>query len=415
MTQPINPLSRRKFLQFSAAGVLTTTVLVACGSDDSSESSDTDATNPPTGDSTAATTAAGETASVADAYGGDFTWISPRGTIEVVDDYPYWVALAMGYFGDLPTAMEAGPSDATAVVRFTAVGQTDIGFPSPGVLTFAIGEDLDLVSVFGSGRLDLFNFAFRVGEGVSDIAEMEGMTVLLGSPGWQAICDPMFAAAGVDHTTINYVDAGFPGWTSTLASGEGDACLAWEGLRADLGGKGLEFDYWLGRVGSQLPSNSLVVRKADIEDEQRRQFIQQYLTAWAKGHEFAERNPRAATQIVFEALPAVRDNLGAKFGTESLMQIHQTFKGNDFESRAGWGEHDIPQWDLFFETAKAVGQTELDIETQDWVLNDFIEEANSFDKEAVWADADAFELDEDMAAVDVADIEANFFNNATNA
>lgn len=66
---------------------------------------------------------------------GSFTWISPRGTIEVMDDYPYWVAREMGYFGDLgvETAMEPGPSDGTAVVKFVAAEQADIGFPSPGV------------------------------------------------------------------------------------------------------------------------------------------------------------------------------------------------------------------------------------------------------------------------------------------
>ncbi|MCB1487316.1 MAG: ABC transporter substrate-binding protein, partial [Bauldia sp.] len=26
-------------------------------------------------------------------------WVSPRGTLEVLDDYPYWVAKKFGYFG----------------------------------------------------------------------------------------------------------------------------------------------------------------------------------------------------------------------------------------------------------------------------------------------------------------------------
>ena len=39
-------------------------------------------------------------------------WVSPRGTIEVLDDYPYWVAKKFGYFGDIATTLEPGPSDA---------------------------------------------------------------------------------------------------------------------------------------------------------------------------------------------------------------------------------------------------------------------------------------------------------------
>ncbi len=133
-----------------------------------------------------------------------FTWISPRGTLEVLDDYGYWVGKKMGYFGDLETEMQPGPSDGTATVKFVAVGQADMGFPSPGVFSFAIENDMNLVSVFNMGAVDVFNFAFRKGEGVTDLKELEGKTVLLGSAAWQSIADPMFAAAGADPKKIKY-------------------------------------------------------------------------------------------------------------------------------------------------------------------------------------------------------------------
>ncbi|HEV7307828.1 ABC transporter substrate-binding protein [Ensifer sp.] len=348
-------------------------------------------------------------------YASPFTWISPRGTIEVMDDYPYWVARERGYFGDLgvETAMEAGPADGTAVVKFLAVEQADIGFPSPGVLSFAVNAGMDLVSVYGSGFLDLFNVAFRKGEGVKDLKQLEGKTVLLGSAAWQSICDPMFAALGVDTKRITYVEAGWPTWTTALAGGQGDACLAWEGLRADLGAKGLDFDYWLGMRGSPLPSNSLVVRRVDLEDPARLAMLKKYLRGWAMGSEFADRNPRAAADMVFKALPTTRANYGARAGTESLMQIHRTFKG-DMAKRAGWGEHNIQAWDSFFKLLKTIGQSNVDIDTARYVTNDFIAEANDFDKTRVHADADAYALPDDLAAVDMGEVEANFYGNAIN-
>ena len=33
-------------------------------------------------------------------------WVSPRGTVEVLDDYPYWAAKKFGYFGDIETTLE---------------------------------------------------------------------------------------------------------------------------------------------------------------------------------------------------------------------------------------------------------------------------------------------------------------------
>lgn len=44
-------------------------------------------------------------------------WVSPRGSIEVLDDYPYWVGKKFGYFGAFETTLEPGPSDATATVK----------------------------------------------------------------------------------------------------------------------------------------------------------------------------------------------------------------------------------------------------------------------------------------------------------
>lgn len=382
-------LTRRHFLQVGSTGLVTSTVLGG------------------------ALLPAG--AAHAAPYKGTHTWISPRGTIEVMDDYPYWVAKEMGYFGDLgvQTKMEPGPSDGTAVVKFLAVNQADIGFPSPGVLSFAVNNKMDLVSVYGSGARDLFNIAFRKGEGVKDLKQLAGKTVLLGSAAWQSIADPMFADAGVDPKSIKYIEAGWPTWTKALQSGQGDACLAWEGLRADLEAKGLKFDYWLGMRGSRLPSNSLVVRRADIQDPDRKAFLQKYLRGWAMGSEFADRNPRAAAQMVFKALPQTLRNYGPRYGTESLLQIHRTFK-SDLTQRKGWGEHDIPAWDNFFKILKQIGQSSIEIDAKKYVLNDFIADANKFDKAKVHADADRYPLSPELQAVDMAEMEKRFYASALN-
>jgi NitT/TauT family transport system substrate-binding protein len=95
------------------------------------------------------------------------------------------------------------------------------------------------------------------------------------------------------------------------------------------------------------------------------------------------------------------------------MQIHRTFKG-DMTKRAGWGEHDIPAWDKFFKILKAIGMSKVDIDTARYVTNDYIANANAFDKAKVRADADAYVLPADLAAVDMADVEAKFYSNVIN-
>src|SRR5690606_38856773 len=195
-TPLIGGMNRRTFLQVSAAGVVSATALGGVGS----------------------------------AFGAPyskFTWISPRGTLEVLDDYSFWVGKKLGYFDGLENDIQPGPSDGTATVKFVDVGQADMGYPSPGVFSFALENGMNLKSVFHMGALDTFSLAFRKGEGVNDLKQLEGKTFLLGSAAWQSIVDPMLAVQGVDISKIKYVEAGWPTWGTALAAGQGDAALSW--------------------------------------------------------------------------------------------------------------------------------------------------------------------------------------------
>jgi NitT/TauT family transport system substrate-binding protein len=346
-------------------------------------------------------------------YGRAFTWISPRGTLEVLDDYAFWTARKMGYFGDLAVDMQPGPSDGTATVKFVDVGQADMGFPSPGVFSFALREGMKLKSVFHMGARDTFSLAFRKGEGPADIKEIEGKTILLGSAAWQPIVDPMLAAQGVDISTITYVEAGWPTWGTALAGGQGDAALAWEGLRAEWIATGLAFEYWLGVQHSPLPANTFVVRAADLEDADKRAFLEQYLKGWAMGLEFAEHNPRAAVEAVFEQFPTLASNLSPELGLMSIVQQMNVFRG-DWAKRQGWGWHDMASWQTFFDLSAAIGQTDA-IDAGEVCTNDLIPGANAFDVEQVKADAAAASVSEALAAVDVDAIRASMFDQAIGA
>src|ERR1039458_3115278 len=57
-------------------------------------------------------------------------WISPRGSLEVMDDYNLHVAMQMGYFQQfgIEPVLIAGPlSDALAATTFVAANKADMG------------------------------------------------------------------------------------------------------------------------------------------------------------------------------------------------------------------------------------------------------------------------------------------------
>ena len=333
------------------------------------------------------------------------TWVSPRGTLEVIDDYPYWVAKHFDWFGDIKTFLEPGPQEATATTKLVATNKADMGYPSPGVFSLALEAEVPLISVFNVEDLDTFNFAFPKGRGYTNLEELAGKRIVLGSAGWEAICDPEFAQLGIDPSSNNYVEAGET-WGQALAQGKADAALSWEGLRAQWKGQGLDFDYLLGKNFSRFPANSFVVREADLEDEALRDLYTRYLQGWAMGLEFAHRNPRAATQITMKQFPALKKQMTPSVAVESLMQLDFIRRG-DWKNRKGWGWHTFKSYGVFFETIAELGQVAKKFDPSKVLSNNLISGANEFDSEEIRKATKEFQLAPEYEEVNVEEIARN--------
>lgn len=330
-------------------------------------------------------------------------WISPRGTLEVFDDYGYWVGKEMGYFGDLETELEPGIMAASSGGTAVAEGQADMSFVSPGVFSALIDAGTGLVSAWHQVAQETFDFAVAPGSEITEVAQLEGKRVALGDPGWSLITDPLFVQAGIDPASVQYVQAGSQ-WAQAVDQGQADASLTWEGLRAQWGAQGLEYDYILGKDWSVFPANSFQIRREDFEDDSLTDLYTQYLRGWAMGMEFAYWNPLAAAQIVVnqpDIGPALQETFeDMAVGVESMWQNAQIFRG-DFENREGWGWHRLEDWQAYFDTILELGQVENEISAEDVCKNDYIAGANDFDVEQVKEDARTYALDETFAAIDM--------------
>jgi NitT/TauT family transport system substrate-binding protein len=368
-------ISRRQFMQRAAALGLTVPMLTATGS----------------------------LSAFAQDAKNKVVWVSPRGSLEVLDDYPYWVGQKMGYFGDIQTELLPAILEATSSSKAVADNQADMSYVSPGVFSLGVEAGIDLVSVWEMGAYDVFDIALPKGnpQGITTLKDLEGKTVILGDQGWSSIVDPMVAQAGGDPSKVKYASSGST-WGQTLAAGQGDAALSWEGLRAQWGAGGLDFDYILGKDWSKFPANSFQIRRSDFEDASLKDLYTNYLKGWAMGLEFGFLNPRAATQITME-VPEITKALNDTFkdkniAVDSMWELATVYRG-DWATRQGWGWHDLDSWNLFLTTIKDIGQLTKEIKAEDIIKNDFVAGGNDFDHDKVKADAAAFQLSTDFAAV----------------
>ena len=138
-------------------------------------------------------------------------WISPRGTLQVMDDFNLWVPIKMGYFKKLgiDAQLIAGPiSDALASTKFVAQNKADMGYPSPGVLTASIDSGIPVKSVWDVISGQVFDFALPADSPIKSPKQLAGKPIALGSAGWKAIVDPMLVELGIDPKSVKYVDRG---------------------------------------------------------------------------------------------------------------------------------------------------------------------------------------------------------------
>jgi NitT/TauT family transport system substrate-binding protein len=340
---------------------------------------------------------AGPAFASADATTGTVRWISPRGTLEVMDDYNIWVPIKMGYFRRLGVnvRMIAGPlGDALAAAKFVGQNQADMGYPSPGVLTTSVDAGVEVISVWQMISGQVFNFAVRKGSPIKNPRQLAGKRIALGSAGWRVIVDPMLVEVGVNPRSVRYVTAGAQ-WAQAVAQGRADAALSWEGLRAQWKGQGLEFDYLIGTTFSRMPSNSYVIRKSDLEDDERRDIHVRFLRGVVMGFEFTRTNARAAAQLTYRQFPGLKRQMTPQLALDSLIELAAGY-GRSNRRGNGWGFHYVSGWDRYLDIIADLKQTKKRLRVSDVLTNELVRPANQADVARARRDARRFRLDADF-------------------
>ncbi len=331
-------------------------------------------------------------------------WVSPRGTLEVMDDFNLWVPKELGYFEELGLEVELqpGPLEALAVTRLIATNQADVGYPSPGVFLSSLDAGMDLVMPWEMMVDQVFNFAVAPDSDISSLQDLEGATIALGTEGWSVIVDPILVEAGVDPSSVTYLNAGNQ-WVRAVETGDADAALAWQGLAAQWEAQGRDLNFVIGREFSEGPSNGYAIRRADLEDEAMTDLWTRFFKAMAMGFEFARCNPRAAAQITYSQFPGLQEQMDPQLAMDSLLELAEVYYGS-YKRGQGYGWSDLDAWQAYIDTVHELGQIENTFDANDVVTNALITEANNFDAESVCAEAEAFELDETWGQVEAPEV-----------
>jgi NitT/TauT family transport system substrate-binding protein len=325
-------------------------------------------------------------------------WISPRGTLDVMDDYNIRVPMQMGYYKTLGINVQLNAGAGSGEMQLVAAGKVDMGYPSPGVLTSAIDAGIPVVGVWEQYPAQVFDFVLPANSTITSAAQLAGKKIAVLTIGWKSIIDPILADAGVDPASVKYVELGTQ-WVQAVAQGQADAGLVWEGLRAQLSGEAAHFGsafnikFMIGSQFSKDPSNVYAVRRADLANAKKRDIYTRFLAGVVMGFEFGRANPRAAAQITYEQLPALQSIISPQVAVDSFAQLAS---GYSLQKRKGglWGSFDPTVWNSYLATIAKLGQVKKTYTFNDVINTSLIAAANKrADVARARSDAKRFKLD----------------------
>jgi NitT/TauT family transport system substrate-binding protein len=325
-------------------------------------------------------------------------WISPRGTLDVMDDYNIRVPMQMGYFKKLNINVKLNAGAGSGEMQLVAANKVDMGYPSPGVLSASVDAGIPVIGVWEQYPAQVFDFVLPGDSKIASPADLAGKKIAVLTIGWKAIIDPMLADAGVDPASVKYVELGTQ-WVQAVARGQADAGLAWEGLRAQLNGEAAHFGsgfaikFLIGAKFSKDPSNVYAIRKADLASAAKKDIYTRFLAGVVMGFEFARANPRAAAQITYSQLPALQSIISPQVAVDSFAQLAS---GYSLRKRQGsaWGSFDQTAWNGYLATIAKLGQTKKQLSFGDIIDTSLIAGANKrADVATARRDARAFKID----------------------
>src|SRR5919204_5303671 len=287
-------------------------------------------------------------------------WISPRGTLDVMDDYNIRVPIQMGYYRKLGIEVQLNAGAGSGEMQLVAAHKIDMGYPSPGVLSSAFDAGIPVVGIWEQYPAQVFDFVLPGDSNVTSAKQLEGKKIAVLTIGWKAIIDPILADAGADPKSVKYVELGTQ-WVQAVARGQADAGLVWEGLRAQLTGEAAHFGagftikFLIGARFSKDPSNVYAIRKAEMSDAKKKDIYTRFLAGVVMGFEFCRANPRAAAQITYGQLPALQSIISPQVALESMVQLAS---GYSLRKRQGhpWGSFDTGAWNSYLKTIADLGQ-----------------------------------------------------------
>lgn len=296
------------------------------------------------------------------------------------------VADAAGYFAEEGIEVDFQPLDGGGeVVTQLLAGNGDFANIPVGPVVEAIEQgQTHLRAVWNYVYGSIFYIAVPADSDIETAADLEGRTVGISelSGGEVPVVRGIIQSGGLNpEEDVELVAIG-EGTALTVRALEEGQVDAYGGSVNDivaLQAQDLDLRYILPDALLELPASGIVVPQEFIDEN--RDLVAGFLRAATKGSYWATVDPDATLCVLKEVTPEQFAEPAGEMIFEAVLPITWAPEGTPM------GSQSPETWGAYFDF---IGAERPDIDLSEIVIDDFIEEANDFDEEAVAADANAY-------------------------
>jgi NitT/TauT family transport system substrate-binding protein len=290
-----------------------------------------------------------------------------------------------------------GADSASNFLKLTASHHFNASHPSVFLMAILKDQGLPVRVYFDNMNINIFGWAVKPGSPIKAPADLVGKKVAIAVVGWDALWNPIVAAAGADWKKINYlvVGLGVNPRLDALHSGKVDAIVTWNGefpgfdLASKNAGKG-PLRFISGEKFLKTPANGWAAAEDRLDKD--RDLLVRAARAQAKSMWFTKTNPVEAAKIFHKYYPTIASKPG------NAEAIAKDYNNTGFTSGAsgtlkhGLGFSNAARWQNLLDSAYKFKLTKNHLKAADMFTNDMLAEINNFDKNAVIKFAKAYKF-----------------------
>ena len=283
----------------------------------------------------------------------------------------FFVADKLGFYEDAGLKVTiVQPPEGSGSEMMTSAGQSHFGISAQDSLAanFASEEPLNITTV---ATILQHNTSGIISRDCKTPKDLEGKRYSTwDSPTEKAIIRHVMEKDGGDFDKVELIPNVINNEAEALRHGDTDAVwiyYAWTGINAEL--SGLDFEYFdFGELDEVFDFYTPVIIANNAFLESDPETAKAFLSATAKGYEYAIQNPEEAAEILIAG-----DTTGALNGSEELVLESQKWINGQYIADADkWGIIDPVRWNAFYSWLGSEGLTESIIPEGTGFTNDYL-------------------------------------------